>query len=125
MKLWDEPARGAARQVTLVRLAGEIARALSRVGRVAVEGEVYRPTVSRGGWIFFTLRDRAAQIDVRVPASQARRTRAVQGERVCVVGILQWGNERGQVQLVAEEVTPVGEGAIAELHRRHPAGAGC
>jgi exodeoxyribonuclease VII large subunit len=115
MKLWDEPARDAARQVTLVRLAGEIARALSRVGRIAVEGEVYRPTVSRGGWVFFTLRDRAAQIDVKVPASQARRTRAVQGERVCVVGILQWGNERGQVQLVAEEVTPVGEGAIAEL----------
>ena len=37
------------------------------------------------------------------------------GERVCVVGVLQWANDRGQVQLVAEEVTPVGEGAIAEL----------
>jgi exodeoxyribonuclease VII large subunit len=115
MKLWDEPARGAPRQVTLVRLAGEIARALSGVGRIAVEGEVYRPTVSRGGWVFFTLRDRAAQIDVRVPASAARRSRTVSGERVCVVGTLPWVNERGQVQLVAEEVTPVGEGAIAEL----------
>jgi exodeoxyribonuclease VII large subunit len=115
MKLWDEPARGAPRQVTLVRLAGEMARALSRVGRVAVEGEVYRPTVSRGGWVFFTLRDRVAQIDVKVPAAQARRSRTVQGERVCVVGTLQWVNERGQVHLVAEEVTPVGEGAIAEL----------
>jgi exodeoxyribonuclease VII large subunit len=29
--------------------------------------------------------------------------------------VLQWANDRGQVQLVAEEVTPVGEGAIAEL----------
>jgi exodeoxyribonuclease VII large subunit len=115
MKLWDEPVRGAPRQVTLVRLAGEMARALSRIGRVAVEGEVYRPTVSRGGWVFFTLRDRAAQIDVKVPAAQARRSRTVQGERVCVVGTLQWVNERGQVHLVAEEVTPVGEGAIAEL----------
>jgi exodeoxyribonuclease VII large subunit len=115
MKLWDEPARGAPRQVTLVRLAGEIARALSQVGRIAVEGEVYRPTVSRGGWVFFTLRDRAAQIDVKVPASQARRSRTVQGERVCVVGTLQWVNDRGQVHLVAEEVLPVGEGAIAEL----------
>jgi exodeoxyribonuclease VII large subunit len=115
MKLWDEPARGAPRQVTLVRLAGEIARALSRVGRIAVEGDVYRPTVSRGGWVFFTLRDRAAQIDVKVPGSQARRSRTVQGERVCVVGTLQWVNERGQVHLVAEEVLPVGEGAIAEM----------
>jgi exodeoxyribonuclease VII large subunit len=115
MKLWDEPARGAPRQVTLVRLAGEIARALSRVGRIAVEGEVYRPTRSRGGWVFFTLRDRAAQIDVKVPATLARRSRTVAGERVSVVGTLQWVNERGQVHLVAEEITPVGEGAIAEL----------
>jgi exodeoxyribonuclease VII large subunit len=115
MKLWDEPARGAPRQVTLVRLAGEIARALSRVGRIAVVGEVYRPTTSRGGWVFFTLRDRAAQIDVKVPATLARRSRTVAGERVNVVGTLQWVNERGQVHLVAEEVTPVGEGAIAEL----------
>jgi exodeoxyribonuclease VII large subunit len=101
--------------VTLVRLAGEVARALSQVGRIAVEGEVYRPTTSRGGWVFFTLRDRAAQIDVKVPASQARRSRTEPGERVCVVGTLQWANERGQVHLVAEEVTPVGEGAVAEL----------
>jgi exodeoxyribonuclease VII large subunit len=101
--------------VTLVRLAGEVARALGGVGRIAVEGEVYRPTTSRGGWVFFTLRDRAAQIDVKVPASNVRHSRTVQGERVCVVGTLQWANERGQVHLVAEEVTPVGEGAIAEV----------
>ena len=100
--------------MTLVRLAGEIARSLGGVGRVAVEGEVYRPTTSRGGWVFFTLRDRAAQIDVKVPSGNARRCRAVAGERVCVVGSLQWANDRGQVHLVAEEVTPVGEGAIAE-----------
>jgi exodeoxyribonuclease VII large subunit len=115
MKLWDEPARRPPRQVTLVRLAGEIARALVGVGRIAVEGEIYRPTTSRGGWVFFTLRDRAAQIDVRVPATPARRSRTIQGERVCVVGSLQWANERGQVHLVAEEIIPVGEGAIAEL----------
>jgi exodeoxyribonuclease VII large subunit len=101
--------------VTLIRLAGEIARALGGVGRVAVEGEVYRPTTSRGGWVFFTLRDRAAQLDVKVPSGNVRRSRTVHGERVCVVGVLQWANDRGQVHLVAEEVTPVGEGAIAEL----------
>ncbi len=114
MRLWDESA-GAARPVTLIRLAGEIARSLVAVGRIAVEGEVHRPTSSRGGWLFFTLRDRAAQIEVRVPSANARRSRAVHGERVCVVGSLQWANDRGQVHLVAEEVTPVGEGAIAEL----------
>jgi exodeoxyribonuclease VII large subunit len=115
MKLWEEPAGGSPRRVTLVRLAGELARALSGVGRIAVEGEVHRPTTSRGGWVFFTLRDRAAQIEVKVPSGNVKRSRTVGGERVCVVGVLQWANDRGQVHLVAEEVTPVGEGAIAEL----------
>src|ERR1700734_1651617 len=115
MRLWNETTGSPARQVTLIRLAGEMARALSVVGRIAVEGEVYRPTTSRGGWVFFTLRDRAAQIDVKVPAANVRRSRTVHGERACVVGALQWANDRGQLHLVAEEVIPVGEGAIAEL----------
>jgi exodeoxyribonuclease VII large subunit len=113
--LFDDQASRAPRQVTLVRLSGEIARSLGGVGRVAVEGEVYRPTISKGGWVFFTLRDRAAQIEVKVPASIARQSRVVAGDRVCVVGGLQWANDRGQVHLAAEEVTPVGAGAIAAL----------
>jgi exodeoxyribonuclease VII large subunit len=115
LPLFDDHVARAARQVTLVRLSGEIARSLGAIGRIAVDGEVYRPTTSRGGWVFFTLRDRAAQIEVKVPATRARGSRIVAGERVCVVGGLQWGNERGQVHLAAEEVNPVGAGAIAEL----------
>lgn len=98
-----------------MRLAGEIARSLGSIGRIAVEGEVYRPTTSKGGWVFFTLRDRAAQIEVRVPSTKARRSRIVGGDRVCVVGNLQWANDRGQLSLNADEVTPVGAGAIAQL----------
>ena len=116
MSLFDTgPASGAPRPVTLVKLSGEIARSLVAVGRIAVEGEVYRPTTSRGGHVFFTLRDRVAQIDVRVAPPAARRSRIAAGERVSVVGALQWSNERGQLQLVAEEVLPVGVGAIAAL----------
>ena len=115
LKLFEDESRQTPRRVTLVRLAGEIARALVAVGRVAVEGEVYRPRVSKGGWTFFTLRDRAAQLEVVVPSSAARRSRAVDGERVSVTGKLQWANEQGRLQLVAEEVVPVGAGAIAEL----------
>jgi exodeoxyribonuclease VII large subunit len=37
----------------------------------------------------------------------------VAGERVCVIGALSWVNERGDLLLVAEAITPVGEGAIA------------
>ena len=111
----DDSGKQAPRRVTLVRLAGEIARTLVSVGRVAVEGEVYRPRVSRGGWTFFTLRDRAAQLEIVIPSSASRRSRAVDGERVSVTGKLQWANEQGRLQLVAEEVVPVGSGAIAEL----------
>lgn len=116
LPLFDpDRSREVPRPVTLVRLSAEIARALVSIGRVAVEGEVYRPTTSRGGYVFFTLRDRVAQIDVRVAPAAVRRSRIVAGERVSVVANLQWSNERGQLQLVAEEVLPVGAGAIAAM----------
>jgi exodeoxyribonuclease VII large subunit len=88
---------------------------MAALGRVAVEGEVHRPQTSRGGWTYFVLRDRAAQIPVACPARHARRCRAVAGERVVAVGSLVWGNERGQLILEVEEVIPVGEGAVAAM----------
>jgi exodeoxyribonuclease VII large subunit len=103
------------RTVTLVRLAGEIARSLAPVGRISVEGEVYRPTKTGGGRIYFVLRDRAAQLTVTCPQGRASRCRAVAGERVCVVGAMSWIGERGELRLVAEAVTPVGDGAVAAL----------
>lgn len=103
------------RRVTLARLAGEIARSLASIGRVAVEGEVHRPQTSRSGWTYFTLKDRAAQLSVSVPARAARRCRAVNGERVMVVGLLVWLNDRGQLVMEAEEVMPIGEGAVAAM----------
>jgi exodeoxyribonuclease VII large subunit len=99
----------------LVRLAGEIARSLADIGRVAVEGEVYRPQTYRAGRTYFTLRDRAAQMPVSFSARVARRCRAVDGERVLVVGALVWGNDRGQLVLEADEVVPIGEGAVAAM----------
>jgi exodeoxyribonuclease VII large subunit len=103
------------RRLSLVHLAGEIARALSGVGFVAVEGEVHRPTTTMAGRTYFTLRDRVAQISVFFAARNARRCRAVAGERVSVVGQLVWVNERGQLLLEAVEVVPVGEGAVAAM----------
>lgn len=103
------------RRLSLVRLAGEIARAVSQVGPVAVEGEVYKPATSMAGRVYFVLRDRAAQISVTFSSRNARRCRAVAGERVLVVGQLLWSNERGQLLLEASEVTPTGEGAVAAM----------
>lgn len=102
------------RRVSLVRLSGEIARSLAGIGRIAVEGEVVRPSQHPGG-TYFTLRDRASQLSVRCPAARLARCRVVAGERVVVTGGLSWMNERGQLQLVADEVAPVGAGAIAAL----------
>jgi exodeoxyribonuclease VII large subunit len=103
------------RRVSLVRLAGEIARSLAEIGSVAVEGEVYRPQAYRSGRTYFILRDRAAQLPVSFSARAARRCRAVDGERVLVVGALVWGNDKGQLFLEAEEVVPIGAGAVAAM----------
>jgi exodeoxyribonuclease VII large subunit len=103
----------APRPMSLVRLSGEIARSLARLGRVTVEGEVHDPRARPGGPVFFTLRDRAAQLGVFCPANRVRYCRTVAGERVAVTGSVQFNNQRGSVQLVAEEVVPVGEGAVA------------
>ncbi|HET9689976.1 MAG TPA: exodeoxyribonuclease VII large subunit [Acidimicrobiales bacterium] len=113
MPLFDDPPSRGPRRVTLIRLSGEVAKALGGIGRVVVEGEVHltggRPFA---GW--FTLRDRAAQVSVRVPRA-AGRVRVVHGERVEVTGSLQWDNGRGQLLLVADDVVPVGAGAVAAM----------
>ena len=106
------PGEGGVRRLSLVRLAGEIARSLSVIGRVAVEGEVVNPKSHPGG-VYFSLKDRNAQISVRCPGARAAQWRVVAGERVLVSGTVSWLNDRGQLQFVADEVSPVGEGAIA------------
>jgi exodeoxyribonuclease VII large subunit len=107
------------RRVSLVRLSSELARSLAGIGKVAVEGEVHKPNAGAntrsGGRTWFTLRDRAAQISVTVPATRAKRARVVAGERVQVTGVLEWVSAWGALQLVADEVVPVGEGAVAAM----------
>lgn len=102
------------RQVTLTRLSGEVARQLAPIGRIAVPGEVHQPKTYRSG-TYFTLKDRVASVTVRVPASALRHSRVVHGERVAVTGRLDWQADRGSVQLLAEEVVPIGEGAVAAM----------
>src|SRR3954454_19761566 len=75
-----------ARQVSLTRLVGEVARAVSGIGKVTVEGEVHRPTTSGASRTYFVLRDRGAQLSVAVPASRQRFCRVKEGERVAVTG---------------------------------------
>ena len=101
------------RYVALTKLSGEIARSLAPVGLIAVEGEVHNRRLSKSGRLFFTMKDRAAQIRVMAPPS--RRVDCDEGQRVLVTGNLEWSHERGEVSLNAQAIDPVGEGAIAEL----------
>ena len=101
LPLFDASDPGTVRRVSLVRLTSEIARSIAVIGRVVVEGEVHRVTRGGRGSTYFTLKDRAAQISVWCPASRASRCRAVAGERVSVVGTLEWSPERGQISLRA------------------------
>lgn len=107
------PGPAGPRRLTLVRLCSDLARSIATVGRIAVEGEVHRPNRRPGGRVYFTLKDRAAQITVTCPGTRARACRTVAGERVLVTGSLEWVSAWGALQLVAEEVVPVGEGAVA------------
>ena len=122
MEMFPAERTTTARRLSLVRLSSEIARSVATVGRVAVEGEVVQPGTARSGAVYLTLRDRAAQITVVCPRARLGRCRTVHGERVCVTGTLGYVNERGQLQLFADEVAPVGEGAIlaaiADVRRR-------
>ena len=113
MELFPDTAE--VRRVSLVKLSGEIARSMATIGRIAVDGEIVKPHLLRGGGAFFSLRDRAAQMTVRVASSRMARCRIVHGERVRVTATLEFATDRGELRLVAEEVVPVGEGAIAAL----------
>lgn len=117
MTLFDQadPSAAPPRRLSLVKLSSELARSVASLGRVTVEGEVVKPQTRPSGRTYFTLRDRAAQLSVTFSAARARHCRAVHGERVSVTGVVGYLPDRGQVQLAAEEVVPVGAGAIAAM----------
>jgi len=103
------------RPLTLTRLSSEIARSLAPIGRIAVPGEVAgAANVYRSG-AYFTLKDRQFVVSVHVPSRYLHRSHLVSGDRVQVTGTLIWQPGNGRLQLVAEEVVPVGEGAVAAM----------
>ena len=103
------------RQLSLTRLYAELGRALTNTGRVQVEGDVHDVRVTRQGAVWFTLRDRAYDLPVLVSAARARKSRIADGERVAVTGRVTLQQRKVQMLMDAEEVVPVGEGAVAAL----------
>ncbi|WP_263359408.1 exodeoxyribonuclease VII large subunit [Acidicapsa ligni] len=83
-------------------------------GDVWVEGEIsnYRPASS--GHLYFTLKDAEAQLPVVLFRRQAQllRFRPEDGLHVRVRGKVTIYEQRGQIQLVAETMEPVGAGSL-------------
>jgi len=83
-------------------------------GDVWVEGEIsnYRPAPS--GHVYFTLKDSDAQLPVVLFRRQAMllRFRPEDGLHVLVRGRVSVYEQRGQMQLVAETMEPVGAGSL-------------
>ena len=111
---FDEPRR--ARRIWPVReLVGQVRELIEQeYGDVWVEGEIsnFRPAPS--GHVYFTLKDADAQLPIVLFRRQAMllRFRPEDGLRVLVRGRVSVYEQRGQMQLVAETMEPVGAGSL-------------
>ncbi len=99
------------------QLVGEVRNHIEReYADVWVEGEIsnYRPAPS--GHMYFTLKDGEAQLPVVLFRRQAMllRFRPEDGLQILVRGRVSVYEQRGQMQLVAEFVEPVGAGLAAD-----------
>ncbi len=111
---FDEPRTS--RRIWPVReLVGQVRELIEQeYGDVWVEGEIsnYRPAPS--GHVYFTLKDADAQLPIVLFRRQAMllRFRPEDGLRVLVRGRVSVYEQRGQMQLVAETLEPVGAGSL-------------
>jgi exodeoxyribonuclease VII large subunit len=111
---FDEPR--STRRIWLVRQLVAQVRELveQQYGDVWVEGEIsnFRPAPS--GHVYFTLKDADAQLPIVLFRRQAMllRFRPEDGLHVLVRGRVSVYEQRGQMQLVAETMEPVGAGSL-------------
>jgi len=111
---FEEP-RSARRIWPVSELVGQVRELIEQeYGDCWVEGEIsnYRPAPS--GHVYFTLKDADAQLPVVLFRRQAmlQRFRAEDGLHVLVRGKVSVYEQRGQMQLVAETMEPVGAGSL-------------
>jgi exodeoxyribonuclease VII large subunit len=108
--------RGRERRTWLVRQLVSAARELVETdfGDVWVEGEISNCRPASSGHLYFTLKDAEAQLPVVLFRRQALllRFRPEDGLHVCVRGKVTVYEQRGQLQLVAETMEPVGAGSL-------------
>jgi exodeoxyribonuclease VII large subunit len=96
-------------------LVGQVKELVEQEFRdVWVEGEISNCRPAPSGHIYFTLKDRDAQLPVVLFRRQALllRFRPEDGLHVLVRGSVSVYEQRGQMQLVAETMEPVGAGSL-------------
>jgi exodeoxyribonuclease VII large subunit len=111
---FDEP-RDTRRVWPVRSLVGQVRELVEKqFGDVWVEGEIsnFRPAPS--GHVYFTLKDADAQLPIVLFRRQALllRFRLADGQHVLVRGRVSVYEQRGQMQMVAETVEPVGAGSL-------------
>lgn len=113
------PKRPAAPQgpqvVTVGVLTAEIARRLSSLGRVAVEGEVGSLKAAGSGHIYFSLKDSSANLSCVVWRSRVTpelRSRLKEGAKVVCHGTLDVYKPRGSYSLIVDRVEQRGIGEL-------------
>ena len=92
-------------------LRSEVERAFSDLW---IEGEISDLRPAASGHIYFTLKDDSAQFSVVLFRSQARllRFRPEDGLHILLRGRLSVYEQRGQMQIVAEHIEPMGAGSL-------------
>jgi exodeoxyribonuclease VII large subunit len=112
--VFNEPGR--ARRIWPVRDLVAVVRELAEreFGDVWVEGEISNLRPAPSGHVYFTLKDADAQLPIVLFRRQAvlLRFRPEDGLHVLVRGRVSVYEQRGQLQLVAETMEPVGVGSL-------------
>ncbi len=105
---------------TVGALTQRIATSLEGFGPLSVQGELSQAKVYPSGHFYATLKDGEAIISLVMWRSQVVRNGPMprEGEQVLVRGNLSVYGPRGQYQLLASRVTPVGAGDLAARFER-------
>jgi exodeoxyribonuclease VII large subunit len=113
--LFEEPQTPARRVWSVRDLVGEVRTHIERAyADIWVEGEISNFRAAPSGHLYFTLKDGESQLPVVLFRKQTLllRFRPADGLQVLVRGKVSVYEQRGQMQLVAEWMEPVGAGSL-------------
>jgi len=94
-------------------------RHLSLLGEVVVEGEISQLRINQGKWVFATIKDSGASVDVFGVAYQLTNLRSLEeGMKVKVYGTAGVHTKSGRFSLRAVQIVPSGAGALAAAYEK-------